>query len=103
MTETENFSKASGWPSAAAILDAAAKMQLLSFESGSVSEKPSHEFRILRQGKPTVEVRFYVSDLQAPEMKAVISGYDFIFKVSRNFFESIFVPAAPPQEEKFIV
>ena len=63
------------------------------------SQKPSHELRVSSQGKAIAEIRFYVPDLQAAEMKAVITGYDFVFKVSRDFFETIFVPATPPSPD----
>ena len=99
--KTETFSKASGWPSAAAILDAASKIRFISVEpdvaaKDLLNQKSSHQLRIIRQGKTPVEINFYVTDPQAAEIKVVISGQDFVFKVSRSFFESIFVPATPP-------
>ncbi len=99
----ETFSKASGWPSAAVILDAASKIEFLSVELDKLAkdlsnQKPSHQLRVIREGKTTVEIKFYVTDPQTAEIKTGILGQDFVFKVSRSFFESIFVPTTPPAE-----
>lgn len=104
-SKTETFSKASGWPSAAAILDAASRLSFLSVVR-EVSAKdlsilpPTHQLRVTRAGSPAIEISFYVTDPKQTEIKSVISGQDFVFVVSRDFFESIFVPATPPKEEK---
>ncbi len=99
---TDVFSHASGWPSAAAILDAASRLRFLSRESGVTSADlqgfpPTHRLKIKRLGVDVVELSFYAADSKLREIKTVISGQSPVYVVSRDFFETIFIPtdAAP--------
>jgi len=94
---TEVFSKNSGWPSAAAILDALSRLAFVGMDA-EISAKdlavlpPTHRVKIMRLNVPMAEIGFYVTSPGQREIKAVISGQDMVYLVSRAFFESIFIP-----------
>ncbi len=104
--KTERFSKTSGWPSAAALLDAASRLEFTGLDKGVTAKDlsvlpPTHRLRVMREGKAPIEMGFYLTNPDLTEIKTVISGQDPVFKVSRAFFDDIFVPAAaPPKEEE---
>lgn len=103
--KTETFSKESGWPSAAAIMDAASRLQFLSVvpdvQAKDLAEiPPTHQLHISQPGVPAVDLHFYFTSPELTEIKTVVSGQDAVFLVSRAFFDSIFVPATPPVSEK---
>jgi len=102
--KTEKFTKESGWASAVAIVDAAMRLRFLSFERGVSAQDlsvlpPTHQMRVIYSGKQPVEIGFYLTDAKLTEIKTVISGQTQVFKVSRDFFDSIFVPVTPPAAE----
>ncbi len=102
----ETFSPQSGESSAIAIMDAAMKIRFLATVPEIHAQDlsvlpPTHQLKITSPGKPAFEIKFYVPDPKAEQIKTVISGYDPVFIVNRAFFESIFIPEkAPPAEEK---
>lgn len=100
---TETFNLASGWPSAAAIIDAAMRLNFLGVEQGAKAQDlsvlpPTHILRIKRPEEKTAEISFYRVDPKANDIKTVIAGEEPVFFVSKEFFETIFVPSIPPAE-----
>ncbi len=100
--KTEKFSKESGWASAVAIVDAATKLRFLGVEPDITSKDllvlpPTHQLRVMHPGTEPIEMSFYLTDPKLTEIKTVISGQPQVFKVSREFFDSIFVPSPNPK------
>lgn len=98
---TETFSHASGWPSAAAILDAASRLRFLRKEMGITSQDlqgfpPTHRLKIMNLGVTVAELNFYAADANLKEIKTVFSGQEAVYVVSRDFFETIFIPKELP-------
>lgn len=105
---TEVFSHNSGWPSAAALLDALSRLRFLMKEPGITARDlqdlpPTHRVKIKRLNVDVAELSFYVSDAKLQEIKTLISGQEAVFVVSREFFETIFISeSAPPANDSAV-
>ncbi|HCM43293.1 MAG TPA: hypothetical protein DIS66_08305 [Candidatus Omnitrophica bacterium] len=105
---TEVFSHSSGWPSAAAVLDALSRLRFLTKETGITALDlqdlpPTHRVKIKRLNVDVAELSFYVSDPKLQEIKTLISGQEAVFVVSREFFETIFISeSVPPADDSAV-